>query len=73
MESQEVIMLYEYEDSGSSSPTDTKKGSSDHRKPVSFKVEKGSGNNEENTMLPDEGGDFHLRFTTHDRPKPCEL
>ena len=69
METQKVIMLNEYEEGGSSSPTDMRKGSSDHGKPVSLKVEKGSGN-EENTISPDEGGDFNLRFTTRDRPKP---
>ena len=66
-------MLNEYEEAGPSSPTDMRKDSSDHGKPASLKVEKGSGNNEENTISPDEGGDFNLRFTTHDRPKPSEL
>lgn len=68
IETQKVIMLDEYEEAGSSSPTDTTKGSSAHRKPVTLKVEKGSGNKKENTISPDEGGDFILRFTSCERP-----
>ena len=73
MESQEVIMLNEYEDAGLSSPTDMRKGSSGHRKPVSLKVEKGFVNEAENVISPDEGGDFILRFTSRDRLNPDEL
>ena len=68
-----VVMLDEYEEAGSSSLTDIRKDSSAHRKPVLLKVEKGSGNKEENTISPDEGGDFILRFTSHDRPNPSEF
>lgn len=73
METQKVIMLNEYEEAGSSSPTDMRKGSSDRGKPVSLQVEKGSGNEKENTISPEDGGNFNLRFTTRDRPKPSEL
>ena len=73
MESQEVIMLNEYKDAGPSSPTDMRKDSSDHRKPVILKVEKGFVNETENIISPDEGGDFILRFTSRDRLNPNEL